>query len=252
VGLLSPFRSEVAPRIGLAPRAGAWTLLPETLLLAVFFARVAVSPRGAEGPRRLLFWWLGVPLLGLWAEGFWFGNFHPHWAAFLLPVAWLACADSLFWFAGLMPARRPVLAGLCALLLAVHGAQSLRLERHVRETGGEGAHLPSVGTKEAVMARISESPGMPSLYEVVIPYGKPWYVDVGGWNYLREAYLRGEWRGRASPGKFFYLYAENGVAAEPALLPALRAVPGVKEERIGSVVLFTSDTPIEGGGVRVR
>jgi hypothetical protein len=249
ISALGPY---VPNSVGIASQGSGWKFLLEGIPFLAFVVGGAFTYRRMSEERKIFYLWILVPLIGLLAEGYRV-PFISHWSLILLPAIWLAVAG------GAVELGRPIpspgarkVAGLffALLILAPQAFTAWRLERHLRATGGQGMHMATLGTKLKVLERISEAGGDPEIRSMVYPYDNLWWDDRGGWHFLVNHYRRTRWAGRGGGAKkYFYIYQEGGPCPQPYLKESLKADPSIREERIGSLTLFTGLKPIPDAGV---
>lgn len=230
-----------ARHIGSHARAAAW--------IAIFFLVYVISGlrrfRGAGPFERLLFLWILWPLVALSLAAVFFSRFPHQWALLLFPFAWWAWLEGI---AICLRSREFRLAGAVALLAGFSAYESFQQVRFVRESGGTGAHLSSVSTKQKILERIHTLSPRPSLVLAAYPYRGDWWYGIGGWDFLRRGF-GGRPTNPYSQERFFYLYEESVLTAEPELRQRLEKQTKPAPWSVGPVTVFESDRFVEGSGI---
>jgi hypothetical protein len=250
--LVDPFQNALARHVGAPGPPASWFHLASVLLF-LFFARAGANLDREDPLRRQLFFWLTLPLLALGGEAVALQRFEWHWPFFLLPAAWLAVADSALWLGSRCADRRAraaVAAVLLGGLISAHAIEAGRTERYVIESGGTADHFANLDVKEAVVERTAAGGTNFAFFNMTIPYGWNHYDNSAAWSWL--LLVRFGERPVEAKRRFYYAQELGTPGAVPDLLGTLRSVPGVREERIGSVALFEARHPVDGGGVEVH
>lgn len=226
-----------------------WGPGPMVFFPAMLLAYLLRRPSGVE--QKLFACWIILPLLPVFAFSAWRGVTPSHWLLLVFPAAWLAAARGLFGFAERFGRSGAVVSLLAAFfLVAAQAARSFELAAHQQESGGIGIHTANLAVKEEVVARIFREPGSPHVALLVNPWRRLWEVDLYGWAYL----LRRQETARGNPGgpaRGYYIHEPGAGFFQEEFVDDLRDQPGFREERIGPVVLYSTDKPVESAGLRV-
>lgn len=245
--LLDPYGNEAFSYNGHPAAWQWWWLVPLPVLWGAFHLA-----RQRDPAQRLFACWVSLPLLPIFVFAPWALQVPGHWLSFLFPAAWLACMQGLFGLPwgrlGRAGAAAPVL--LAAGLVAVQAHQAAGVRSHLESTGGIGMHTASLGAKVEVIERIFRESGAPSVSLLVNPWRKPWEIDLYGWAFLlrRQERLGG---GEGKLSRSYYIHQPLAGFYAEGLADQLHDQPGFREERIGPVVLYSTDRLVESAGLRV-